>query len=115
VLKRFELKVELANLSSTPAWLYRTLWRTDSPAFKEIVISISNCSHATGLRAAMDEGDWRNVDSCLRFLAESHSRFEVVFRVGFEDDEGYAVRNLIKEHFPLVSDWGAVRIERTTP
>jgi hypothetical protein len=114
MLERFELKIDLADLSSTPAWLYRTLWRTNSPAFKEIIISISNCSRAADLRAAMDEGDWRTVDAYLYVLAKSPSSFNVVFRVGFGGDEDCVVRNLIEEHFPLVSDRGVVRVERAT-
>lgn len=111
VLEKFEFEVDLASLSGTPGWLYRTLWKTSSPAFKEFTISISNCSSAADLRAAMGEGEWRSVDAYLWVLAKFQPSFKVVFRVGFGSGEDYVVGGLVDEHFSLVSNKGIVKIE----
>jgi hypothetical protein len=102
------------DLPIIPEWLYWTLWTADSPALKEIVISISNCSPAAGLRTAMDEEDWREVDEYLHFMAKSRPSFKVAFRVGSEGGEDCVVRNIIEGHFPLTSNRGVVRIECAT-
>jgi hypothetical protein len=60
----------------------------------------------------MDRGSWRDVDAYLPVLAKSLPSLRVVFRVGFEDDEGDDVRKIVEEHLPLASNKGIVRIER---
>ena len=111
VLEKFEFKVDCANLPNTPSWLYRTLWKTKSPVLKEFTISILKCSSPADLCAAMNEGGWRSVDAYLCILAKFQPSFKVVFRVGFGDDEGCVVRNLVEEHFSLASNKGILRIE----
>ena len=109
MLEKFELSADCASLSATPGWIYRTLWRINSPAFKEFIISISNCSSVAHLRAAVGGGDWKSVDAYLCVLAKFQPSFKVLFRVGFEGDEDI-VRGLIGERFPLASKRGIVRI-----
>lgn len=111
ILEKFEFGVNLTSLLDTPDWLYRTLWKINSPAFKELVISISNCSSAADLRAVTNVGDWKSVDAYLCVLARFQPSFKVVFRVGFEGDED-AVKKPIGECFPLVSMKGIVKVER---
>lgn len=111
VLEKFEFSVDRASLSATPAWIYRTLWKINSPAFKEFIISISNCSSVDDLGAAMDKRDWRSVDAYLCVLAKFQPSFKVVLRVGFEGDED-TVGKAIDERFPLASRKGIVKIER---
>ena len=108
VLEKLEFQIDRANISSTPGWLYRTLWRINSRAFKELIISISNCSSAADLHAAMDGGGWRSVDGYLCVLARLQPNFKVVFRVEFED---CAAGSMIEEYFSLASGRGVVEIE----
>jgi len=111
VLEKFEFRADRVNLSATPGWLYRTLWRIDSPAFKEFIISVLNCSSIGDLHTAVAGGDWKSVDAYLCVLAKFQPSFRVAFRVGFQGDEDI-VRELIGEHFPLTSKKGIVKIDR---
>jgi hypothetical protein len=111
VLERFEFKASREKISAAPSWLYRTLWKINSPAFKEFVISISNCSNIVDLREAVNGGDWRSVDAYLCVLVRFQPGFRVVFRVGFEGDEG-VIRGSLREPFPLASKKGFIKIER---
>lgn len=110
MLEKFEFRVERASLSTTPGWLYRTLWRINSPAFKEFIISISNCLNLDALGGAVNGGDWKSVDAYLCVLAKFQPSFKVAFRVDLEEDEN-TIRKLVEERFPLVSKKGIVRIE----
>lgn len=110
VLERFEFEASGEDISATPSWLYRTLWKINSSVFKEFVISISNCSNITDLREAVNGGDWRSVDAYLCVLVRFQQGFKVVFRVGFEDDEG-VIRGSLRKPFPLASKKGFIKIE----
>lgn len=112
MLEKFEFKVHRADLSSTPNWLYQTLWSINSPTFKKFIISVSNCSSAANLRAAMNGGGWGSFDAYIYVLIKSQSSFRVLFRVGFGDNEEYVVINLLRERFPLASNEGILKVER---
>jgi len=112
VLEKLEFKADRANLSITPVWLYRTLWKINSTAFKEFTISVLSCSSAADLRVAMNKGDWKSVDAYLCVLAKFQPSFKVIFRACFEANEDHDVRKLIGEHFPLASKKRIVKIER---
>ena len=64
------------------------------------------------MRVAINGGSWRSVDGYLCILARFQPSFKVVFRVGSEDNEGCIVRDLVGEHFSLVSNKGILKIER---
>lgn len=110
MLEKFEFRADRIDLSTTPTWLYRTLWKISSRGFKEFIISILNCSSVVDLHAAVIGGDWKSLDAYLCVLAKFQPSFKVVFRVGFQGDEG-VVRKLIGERFPLASKKGIVKIE----
>lgn len=112
MLEKFEFKVDRANLSNTPDWLYRTLWNARSPVFNEFIISVSNCSSVADLRAAMNKGGWGCVDASVYILAKLQPSFKVVFRVGFKDGEDSVVTNVVEEHFPLISNMGILEVGR---
>jgi len=112
VLEKFEFKTDCANLVSAPGWLYRTLWKINSPSFKQLIISVSNCSSVVDLRMAMSGDDWKTVDAYLFVWSKFEPGFKVVFRVDLEDDEAIAVREFIEKRFPLVSKKGIGRVEQ---
>lgn len=58
----------------------------------------------------MNGGDWRSVDAYLCVLVRFQPGFKVVFRVGFEGDEG-VIRGSLRKRFPLASKKGFIKIE----
>jgi hypothetical protein len=110
-LQKFEFNTDCAHLASTPGWLYRTLWKINSPLFKEFIISVSNCLSVIHLHAAISGGDWETVDAYLFAWSKFQPSFTVVFRVGFEGEDVIIARELIEQRFPLVSKKGIMRIE----
>jgi len=61
----------------------------------------------------MNGGDWKTVDAYLCVLAKFQPSFKVVLRVGFKVDEDHDVIKLVGECFPLASNKGIVKIERS--
>ena len=113
VLEKFEFKTDRANLASTPDWLYRTLWKINSPVFREFIISVSNCSNAVDLCAAMSGDYWKTVDAYLFVWSKFQPSFRVIFRASIEGDEGQAaVRKFIGKRFPHVSRKGIMKVEQ---
>lgn len=110
-LEKFEFKADCENIASVPGWLYRTLWKINSPSFKEFTISISGCSSVVYLHTAMGGDDWKTVDAYLFVCSKFQPSFKVVFRMDFEGGEAIAVRKFIGKRFPLVSKKGIVKIE----
>lgn len=110
-LEKFEFKADCAHLSSTPGWLYRTLWKINSPLFREFTLSILNCLSAIHLQAAIGGDDWKTIDVYLFVWSKFQPSFQVIFRVGFEGDEA-TMKDLIMECFPLVSKKRIMRIEQ---
>lgn len=111
MLEKFEFRTDPVNLSSTPGWLYRTLWKITSTVFREFTISVSNCSTVADLSAAMDGDDWRTVDAYLFVWSKFQPSFKVIFRVGFEGDEGDTMREFIRRRFLLVSKKKIMTVE----
>jgi len=111
-LERFEFKSDCANLASTPGWLNRTLWKINSPSFREFSLSVANCPSPVALNTAMSGDDWKTVDAYLFAFFKFQPSFKVVFRMGFEGDEAIAARKLIGERFPFVSKKRNVQIEQ---
>ena len=111
-LEKFEFKTDCVNLASTPGWLYRTLWKINSPSFREFSISVFNCSSTVDFHAAMSGDDWKTVDAYLFVLSKFQPSFKVVFRMGFDGDEAIEVEKFIGKWFKLVSKKGIMRIEQ---
>ena len=99
MLEKFEFKTDRANLPSVPGWLYRTLWKINSPSFKQFTLWVSNCSSAVDLRAAMCGDDWKTVDAYLFVWSKFKSSFEVVFRMEFEGCEALTIKKFIRKRF----------------
>ena len=112
MLEKFEFKTDRTYLASTPGWLYRTLWKINSPSFKEFTISVSNWLGTADLGVAMSGEDWKTVDAYLFVWSKFQPSFQVVFRMDFGGEEVITIRKIIERRFPLVSKKGIVRIER---
>lgn len=111
MLEKFEFRTDRVNLSSTPGWLYRTLWKITSTVFREFTMSVSNCPTVADLSAAMDGDDWRTVDAYLFVWSKFQPSFKVKFRVGFEGEEGDAMREFVERRFLLVSKKKIMTVE----